>query len=75
MSAAQQEIAIDMLMKKGFLFSTDTESRKISEKPKITLKALRRLSFLVPIGDLLPESLLLFRKGIAMAVVSTHHIS
>jgi hypothetical protein len=39
------------------------------------LKALRRLSFLVPIGDLLPESLLLFRKGIAMAVVSTHHIS
>jgi hypothetical protein len=30
MSAAQQEIAIDMLMKKGFLFSTDTESRKIS---------------------------------------------
>jgi len=68
-----QEIAIDATI---FYF---TEAER-SEEPDIsssTLKALRRLSFLVPLGDILPEALLVFRRkgGIALFVgfVSPHH--
>ena len=66
-----------MLMSKGFFTATEGE-RSEGLKEYSTLKALRRLSFLVPFGDILPESLLVFRKCIGIAVVCRvlfHHIT
>jgi len=54
-----QEISIDATNEQS---NVSLKQKDLKSQTVATLKALRRLSFLVPLGDILPEALLVFRR-------------
>jgi hypothetical protein len=50
-------------MSKAIFYFTEAERSEETNSSTPTLKTLRRFSFLVPLGDILPEALLVFRRN------------